>query len=71
MTGSKVRLTTGHSLILTTDYYDMDIKMKDIQRQIKLKRNQILICFRFRDMNFQRSEFFTITGIGILVLRIF
>jgi hypothetical protein len=30
MIGSKVKLTTGHSLILTTDHYDMGIKMKNI-----------------------------------------
>jgi len=28
MTGSKVILTTGHSLVLTTDHYDMGIKVK-------------------------------------------
>jgi hypothetical protein len=37
--GSKVKLTTGHSLILATENYNMGIKMKDIQRQVKLKRN--------------------------------
>ncbi len=39
MSGSKVRLTTGH--------YDMGIKMKDTQRQIILKRNQVLISYYY------------------------
>jgi hypothetical protein len=29
-TRSKVRLSNGHSLILTTDHHDMGIEMKDI-----------------------------------------
>jgi hypothetical protein len=57
MTGSKVRLTTGHSLILTTDHYDMGIKMKEIQRQVKLKRNKILISYRFQEMNYRKFKF--------------
>ncbi len=57
MTGSKVSLTIDHSFILTTDHYDMGIKMKDIQRQVKLKRNQLLISYLFRNMNFQKCEF--------------
>ncbi len=39
MTGSKVRLTNGYLLILTTDYNNIGIKVKDIERQIKQKRN--------------------------------
>jgi hypothetical protein len=30
---SKVRITTGHSLILTTGHIDMDIKVRLIERQ--------------------------------------
>ena len=52
MTGSKVSLTIEHSYILTTDHYDMGIKMKDIQRQVKLKRNQLLTSYPFRNMKF-------------------
>ncbi len=54
MTGSKVRLTNGYLLILTTDYNNIGIKVKDIERQIKQKRNHFLICDRFKDMNFRR-----------------
>ncbi len=60
LTHSKVILITVHSLILTTDHNNIGIKMKDIERQIKQKRNHLLICFRSRDMNFQRCEFFSL-----------
>jgi hypothetical protein len=52
MTGSKVRLTIDHN--------NIGIKMKDIERQIKQKTNHLLICFRSRDMNFQRCEFLSL-----------
>ncbi len=52
--GSQVRLISGHLLILTTNHNNIGIKMKDIERQIKQKRNHLLICDRFKDMNFQR-----------------
>ena len=39
MTGSKVRLTNVHLLILTNDYNNLGIKMRNIEREVKLKRN--------------------------------
>ncbi len=64
MTSSKVMLTNVHSLILTTDHKNMDIKMKDIKRQIKQKRNHLLVYDRFKDMNFRRRKFFNIIKIN-------
>jgi hypothetical protein len=60
MTGSKVKLTTVHSLILTNDHNNIGIKMKEIERQIKQKRNHLLIYDHFKDMNFQKCKFLTL-----------
>jgi hypothetical protein len=64
MTGSKVRLTNVHSLILTTNHNNIGIKMKDIERQIKQKRNHLLICDHFKDINFRKCKFFNIIEIN-------
>jgi hypothetical protein len=47
MISSKVILTTVHSLNLTVNHNNMGIKMKDIKRQIKQKRNHLLISYSF------------------------
>jgi hypothetical protein len=47
-------LTKVHSLILTTDHNNIGIKIKNIERQIKQKRNHLLVYDRFKDMNFRR-----------------
>ena len=70
MTDSKVSLTIDHSYILTTDHYDMGIKIKDIQKQVKLKRNQLLISYLFRNMNFQKCEFFKHTSGHLIFLNL-
>jgi hypothetical protein len=58
MTGSKVRVTTGHSLKLTTDHYDMDIKMKDILRQTMLKKELSLDRLLFPRYEFSSVNFY-------------
>ena len=67
MTGSKVSLTIDHSYILTTDHYDMGIKIKDIQKQVKLKKstpNQL----PFPKYELSKVRIFTIISIRVLVL---
>jgi hypothetical protein len=49
MTGSKVRLTNVHSLTLTINHNNIGMKMKNIQRQVKPKRNQLLNSYCFLD----------------------
>lgn len=51
MTSSKVTLINVHSLILTTNHNNMGIRMKDVERQIKQKRNHFIIHFSFQDMS--------------------
>ncbi len=38
--------------------------MKDIERQIKQKRNHLLICDHFKDINFRKCKFFNIIEIN-------
>jgi hypothetical protein len=58
ITGSKARLTNVHSLILTTYHYNIGIKMKDIERQTKQKRNYLIIFYSFQDINFLDYNYF-------------